>query len=61
MSQTESSSSMVLYVHRDHDVGTLDGHLDFHTAPGLCPHSGLFPNWYTPFPLWDGKEKTTLF
>ena len=33
-------SSMLLYVHRDHEdykgQGAQDGHLDFHTAPDLC-------------------------
>ena len=37
---TVSSSSMVLYVHRDHTDysgrAVQDGHLDFHTAPEPC-------------------------
>ena len=36
------SCLMLLYVHRDHEDynlgrGAQDGHLDSHTAPGLCP------------------------
>ena len=50
--------SVLLYVHRKHEAywgrGARDSHLDFHTAPELCP---FLPQ--PPFPLYSVPQFIT--
>ena len=61
MSQTESSSSMLFYVHRDHDVEPWTATSTFTQLLGSVPFRAFSRTGIHLLPLWDGKEKTTLF